>query len=806
MRVTQLDYTAIVNANAARAQANSARISTLGQQQTNRNIKTQAEYLQKAISLNEEAMAANDRINTFNAFVNLAKFGLNLTENLITAKKNADDEKASADLSSMANDISSWIQNDVANNASSYFDENGNVIRSQNFSDTISQYRSQIEGWDVNKNTKENALKAFDSMVDSAWLDVQNNLLGREIDARNDSWNQQLDEALKIDLSKGSADTGLSLIDATTWLTPEEKTQLKSSYQKTYDSNYQSQTVVALASSGDIAGAYDFINGIAGLSVDEINTLKSLATRTSNTALANAVSQFSSSVQERLDSGVTPAIAMQNVNAELDATNLSDDFKSQIKESIKATVFNAGLKELDWPDDLSVLTGEELRTLEAKLDDEGDVLFPVELDKEKNALKALIQSEVEKRNSSNADANISSFKHIYASVEAGTISPSAGLSLMEAMVITGDNDNSDDAALLEYTKKIMNDIVPDKVKDLNKSYLGDFEDMVEESLNITNDSDPELKRRQAELVSAARKSALDFYYTRAGEDITDQQVMDLWQSINERYLGETITEFENLSDDIEGQSLVEEGVNGIPRAGNLEKTLKLLYEMPEGVISQQEDGYYSFSRQDVLDRWVEIENIERNLIEKNNLDDVEELVTIPYERTNADGTKTAVPVPVLQAKDGTRYAMKGSALMMQEKEGMQWVEVANISPDANLEEFMAPVSTDKPRVLLRDGNGGVIDETELPSDELNFISYVQSLENEGKPKEEQPAMNDPVAPAEIEEEEPEILVRNVYGRGMQFWFDGAWYNVDDLNEGGDIIKKYRAYMDAFDGRIPRVRK
>ena len=128
MRLTQLDYTAIVNANAARAQANSARISTLGQQQTNRNIKTQAEYLQKAISLNEEAMAANDRINTFNAFVNLAKFGLNLTENLITAKKNADDEKASADLSSMANDISSWIQNDVANNASSYFDENGNVI------------------------------------------------------------------------------------------------------------------------------------------------------------------------------------------------------------------------------------------------------------------------------------------------------------------------------------------------------------------------------------------------------------------------------------------------------------------------------------------------------------------------------------------------------------------------------------------------------------------------------------------------------------------------------------------------------
>lgn len=797
MKITQLDYSAIRAANSAQANANSMALAVETQKHNNLMTKYNVEYTDKYIKAVNKENNAKRWIQFGTDVANLALKGAELG---IKYKDQADGETASNAITDAADALNNTYNQEYQNNASSFFDADNNIVKPQAIIDQENAIRNNIQNLNIGSRKKEEALAAVDEMFGKAWSDVGEQLAGREIQARNEAWTTRLNDALEVDSTLGTPDNGLEMIQNTGWLTPAEKDNYSLQYKNSFEARVQSNEVSRLAreSGEESANAY-----IKGLNIDETakNTLYSLADSISRDGDENAQGNMQAYVQEQLSKGLFPTVIAEMVKPQLE--NMDPSRREAVVKTMNQEFYKNALKEFNWPSDMSTLTGPQLRDLKADVEDRGTALLP-DMPTELNAMKASIQKELDTRTTANAKGNIQSMDILNAAVDAGYLAPSAAIAQIRESAIYGDSDTSDDEAVSEYIKEYGNksQFVPQQYKSLYTDLVTLYEDSVKNVLGIDMD-DPEQRKLYIDYADQGRAYILDYFYNTPAEKITAADIKEAFNRANEIFLGGTIQDLEAIRSDNEGRTLIQQGFSDLG-TGYLEDVTNLLMEMPEGMISLNPNGQYESPSTLVTNYWGELEIAERNLVQQLNLGDPKNWTVTPYKRTNADGSTTEVPIPVLQSPDGTRYTIVGNEFLKQEKDNDQWDVITTINKSAPLpaDDTITPPTAEQ----IREGQESV-DVSNPPSLDSYKDPWVMPSPDEVAQGQRAVIVDDNEGVfSHLADEGGDVRVRRVQGEGTQFWHNGIWYRVNDLPENSPILKAYDEYMKTFEGSIPKVTK
>lgn len=797
MRITQLDYSAIRAANSATANANSIALAVEQSQHnalaTQFNVDSTKNYID---AVNRENYAKG----WINASMRLANTGLQILEWGLKYKDQADGETAVNALTDAAGSLSDTYDQQYQNNVASFFDGDNNIVKPQAIIDQEDALRNNIQNLSISDSKKQEALADLEDMFNKAWDGVGEQLAGREIQARNEAWTTRLNEALEVDSTLGTPDNGLEMIQNTGWLTPAEKDNYSLQYRNSFEARVQSNEVSRLARESGEETANDYIKG---LNIDETakNTLYSLADSISRDGDENAQGNMQAYVQEQLSKGPFPIVIAEMVKPQLE--NMDPSRREAVVKTMNQEFYKNALKEFNWPSDMSTLTGPQLRDLKADVEDRGTALLP-DMPTELNAMKASIQKELDTRTTANAKGNIQSMDILNAAVDAGYLAPSAAIAQIRESAIYGDSDTSDDEAVSEYIKEYGNksQFVPQQYKSLYTDLVTLYEDGVKNVLGIDMD-DPEQRKLYIDYADQGRAYILDYFYNTPAEKITAADIKEAFNRANEIFLGGTIQNLEAIRSDNEGRTLIQQGFSDLG-TGYLEDVTNLLMEMPEGMISLNPSGQYESPSTLVTNYWGELEIAVRNLVQQLNLGDPKNWTVTPYKRTNADGSTTEVPIPVLQSPDGTRYTIVGNEFLKQEKESNQWDVITTINKPAPLpaDDTITPPTAEQ----IREGQESVDVANPPPIEEYRDPWVMPSPDDVAQGQRAVIIDDNEEAFSHLADEGGDVRVRRVQGEGTQFWYNGRWYRVNDLPESSPILKAYDEYMKTFEGSIPKVTK
>ena len=804
MKITQLDYSAIRAANSAQANANSMALAI--DQQRHNNLMTAANvvYTDKSVKSSQRIYNAQKDLREAqkigNSLKEVASLAGQVWKIAATKKDEADGETASNALTDAADALNNTYNQEYQNNAASFFDADNNIVKPQAIIDQENAIRNNIQNLNIGSRKKEEALAAVDEMFGKAWSDVGEQLAGREIQARNEAWTTRLNDALEVDSTLGTPDNGLAMIQNTGWLTPAEKDNYSLQYRNSFEARVQSNEVSRLARESGEETANDYIKG---LSIDETakNTLYSLADSIAKDGDENAQGSMQSYVQQQLEKGIFPVVIAEMVEPQLE--NMDPSRREAVETVMHQEFYKNALQEFNWPADMSTLSAPQLQELKTNVEERGTALLP-DMPTELNAMKASIQKELDTRTTANAKGNIQSMDILNAAVDAGYLAPSAAIAQIRESAIYGDSDTSDDEAVSEYIKEYGNksQFVPQQYKSLYTDLVTLYEDSVKNVLGIDMD-DPEQRKLYIDYADQGRAYILDYFYNTPAEKITAADIKEAFNRANEIFLGGTIQDLEAIRSENEGRTLIQQGFSNLG-TGYLEDVTDLLMQMPEGMISLNPNGQYESPSTLVTNYWGELEIAERNLVQQLNLGDPKNWTVTPYKRTNEDGSITEVPIPVLQSPDGTRYTIVGNEFLKQEKDSNKWDLVTTINKSAPLpaDDTITPPTA----AQIREGQES-IDVSNPPSlDSYKDPWVMPSPEDVRQGQRAVVIDDDEGAFSHLADEGGDVRVRRVQGEGVQFWYSGRWYRIDELPESSPILKAYDEYIKTFEGSIPKVTK
>ena len=814
MKITQLDYSAIRAANSAQANANSMALAVETQKHNNLMTKYNVEYTDKYIKAVNKENNAKRWIQFGTDVANLALKGAAIG---IKYKDQADGETASNAITDAADALNNTYNQEYQNNAASFFDADNNIVKPQAIIDQENAIRNSIQNLNIGNGKKEEALAAVDEMFSKAWSDVGEQLAGREIQARNEAWITRLNDALEVDSTLGTPDNGLEMIQNTSWLTPAEKENYSLQYKNSFEARVQSNEVSRLARESGEETANDYIKG---LSIDETakNTLYSLADSIAKDGDENAQGNMQSYVQQQLEKGIFPVVIAEMVEPQLENMDLSR--REAVETVMHQAFYDNAVEAFDVPDDITTLSGEQLRTLQTNLAEKGETMLP-DMPTELNSLKATVQNEIDRRDKLNLDNNLENLDLLYNSAGV-TQAPSAVL----AQLLSTDPEDipskalstkssEDDQKITELVGKLYNreDFIPSQYKQLYKDSTDNLADLIKTTYDIDMDA-PEDIQQYSSLKGQVFGRFLDYFWYTDPQDITEEGIMAAYEKAKNIYFGENMERLEKLRNKYGDRTFIEDGL-GEYSAELLSKYSDIALDAPDGMIEQNPDnagnGEYTFAAPAYGTVWAEAAVLIKDSVSAYTGEDVSGWTLTPYTVRNADGSTSKKPWPIIESPDGsTRYTVLGNSLMMKTTKNGPWQAIHNFESNPNprhpVPSYQAPVSVDVPRRLLSDGEGGYIDETELLPEENNVISLVQSLERETPTEKETPrtVVEETVEPVEYQEKKPSVPIRLVKGSGTEFWYEGKWYLVNDLTENSNVMNAYDKFIRTFKGKIPRV--
>ena len=338
MRVTQLDYTAIRAANAANVQANSAKLQ-------NKQLDFNSQRIDTNQWLNNRVREVNDYIDTLNGVQNFVNTVADVGLKLFNAKYEADVATANSGLEEQTTEASTWLLQEISNNAGSFFDNNGNLVKPEAYTQRIQSLHDYVDGLDVMDSVKEQAHAVIDSYDTKAWAGVAEDLIARNTQERNDAWTKQLDDILEIDLSSGSPDYGLEMIQNTGFLTPAEKENYSSQYQDSFRINYNNRAITEAAKNDGYSAAKDIIPTLDTKNQDEIDYLDDLAYSVANNQTKKDIQDYTEYATNQLAQGTSPRLVLDTV--EMEISGMKDEGrKKDILASVDNAIYSSGLKSL----------------------------------------------------------------------------------------------------------------------------------------------------------------------------------------------------------------------------------------------------------------------------------------------------------------------------------------------------------------------------------------------------------------------------------------------------------------------------
>lgn len=377
MKITQLDYSAIMNANSAQMAAESAAQNNRAISMSNAINKMNQANFERTRKLQEDAQAIQASANKTAAIANIINSGLNVGQaglGLYNSIKQAkyENDLAAYRLANIQNvaDFQSLIA--TTNNLGS-FDENGEFKVSEEITGYLDKVVNDIQTSDWTKEVKEQALMQWAEIGASASISIAQEYGTRQRESKATLETLQLEEIKKGEvLMESGYDAGYSFIDGLNY-DSTTKEAMKLQYRTSIDSGRRTNKALALLSSNGYKAAYNYVKGLDGITETERNSLfSSISTQYANSSAQTSVAT-QNHFNELLSSGAynNPADARNIVNQKYGIDSQDADFRKLINSGLDTVQLEWALTQYAGLQNLEALTPIELDRLyeEIKTDD-----------------------------------------------------------------------------------------------------------------------------------------------------------------------------------------------------------------------------------------------------------------------------------------------------------------------------------------------------------------------------------------------------------------------------------------------------
>ena len=656
MKITTVDYTAIMNANAARFSARQAEI-----------VNQQQERFDKISKQLETAQNLSDISSTIFDLIDI-------TSSVASRFKEVQDQKdtttANDALQAITTDAQAEIPRIVMENgAIARFDDQGQVVFAPEFESFVDSQRSRIEGLDIGDDIKESAMSAFDKWEKAARAQYTADLYNQEISAIQQSRDNQLTEAAKIDsLSPGSYSTGESAIDSWTDLTPQVRENLKYGYRQDVDALSRQEQVLSKVRTEGLDDALSYIAGLDDIGEADRIQLEDLAKGTAKDFTDTKVQQYTSRMQEQLANGTSPATIRQGMQAELEA--LPTDARQEVEDAMDAVQLSEAFKKLPTTD-YSTLTTLELTELKSDIEDGAYSQWFYGLDEEKAVVISTIDDEIQSRTEAYVKADEEQAKEnktfnegVLQSYLNGDISGNLAVELMTQRA-GGTVSLTDDADLMAVVHKVQSTL-PYDYQALSEDFLAQMDSAFKTRLEVGDD---EVNMDLMRLNVKVEGEILDLFQRTSADSMTPELFMNQLEVIKRGYIGDMVDKLGDVSKPEE--SLIRSAAFNNLDYGDYFETLTLLEQSPESAYLDK-DNMLTFRSDEAEASYRKAEQAGLYVLDLLGVEDM-----TPGPLIGEDGSIS--PVPTFTSSTGATYMISGDGKLYLRQPDGKWIPLTDVN-------------------------------------------------------------------------------------------------------------------------------
>lgn len=662
MKVTQIDYSAIINANASKFSA----------KQTEIGLKKQKSALDSYASSQQALTTANISQSILNFANSLGK----VYETYKKSQEELDIQEANSLLTEIAATANANIKKIISDGGQIVrFDNNGTAVFTDEFENYIQTEKQKIIDLNIDQKIKDNALASFNEFETAARGQYLDDLYQRNIDAIQTARQNQISEASLLDSSvSGMYDTGFSLIDTWTDLSDIERENLKYAYKKNVDNTNRTNTVITLARDKGLDDALSYIRGLTGITEEDRLALESQAYSTNNNEIQKQNIIVSNAFSQRLQNGEFPADIRKEMQPLLDA--MDNDRKTEIEKSIDLIQMqyvqnNLPKFNMDTSSSAtligyknSISPGGKFDYLFKGIEEYQDSLILDVQDKisQRQALETKAIEETEKEKLEYTKNYINGLEKM---VQNGEISGQQAISMAKNLALQTSSYNDD--LLVEDMVKNISQIVPSQYKNLVDDFLKNFEASYRNYIGLDN---KEFSADVLFAVNSARGELIDLFYQTATNEITPDQIKLRMENINQGYMGKIIDKLAGIS--LPEETLIREGVFNI-NTSDLSKTINLLSQNASSIYKDSE-GMIKFRNQQTQISYQKV--MEAGLFVLDKLG-IQTNFVKPLQTA-----EDLIPIPTFITIDGQTYTLDAQNNLLEMKDG-KWEAFKNVADILN---------------------------------------------------------------------------------------------------------------------------
>lgn len=693
MKISQLDYSAMINANsavmAAEANAQNNRAISMADsinKMNQSNLERTSALQAKAQEIQANANKANAIANIINAGLNVVASGADIYNSIKQAK--IENDTAAWNLSKLQNvtDFQTLIA--TADNLGSFNDQ-GEFEISNEISDFIYKVVSDIKASDWTKDVKDLAIQEWAQIGSAASVSIAQEYGARQKQSKATLEGLELQEIQKAEIITGSGyEAGYNFINNLSY-DDTTKEALRLNYKNGVDEGRRQETALATLSTSGYNAARDYVTSLTGITETERRNLLATISTQYESQTAQAVQAAGNLWADCMANSMTAADAREAVMEQTGANSQDDDFQQAIKKVIDTAQITYAVAQYPDYSQLDYLTATKLDLLYESIEqDEKGVFVGIEntqqtmlatVNDQRIAYDSSLATEAkdfltaEETNFENTgNSAVSLFKAGYISATTAVADIEAAMldvtrdfvdsygALLADGTITQEQydaaeesfiarlDSSKDALLLQCV--VAN--VPEQYKDYVKTSITDmlykhFDDKAYDKLD--EEKQKEWKRLEAD----AMMKAIEYTKSTATEDMSIKQWDDFVFNLKDELLYGKIALIADIAAGKE--TLVTEKADNSLDYGNQEKVRELAYGA-ENAIYEYPNGGFEFTRSD----WEEVynqeaENLGKELVRRGivNAEESSKILTQPMRDANGD----LIPIPTITVDD-TIYSLQ----------------------------------------------------------------------------------------------------------------------------------------------------
>ena len=693
MKISQLDYSAMMNANsavmAAEANAQNNRAISMADsinKMNQSNLERTSALQAKAQEIQANANKANAIANIINAGLNVVASGADIYNSIKQAK--IENDTAAWNLSKLQNvtDFQTLIA--TADNLGSFNDQ-GEFEISNEISDFIYKVVSDIKASDWTKDVKDLAIQEWAQIGSAASVSIAQEYGARQKQSKATLEGLELQEIQKAEIITGTGyDAGYNFINNLSYDdTTKEALRLK--YKNGVDEGRRQETALATLSTSGYNAARDYVNSLTGITETERRNLLATISTQYESQTAQAVQAAGNLWADCMANGMTAADAREAVMEQTGANSQDDDFQQAIKKVIDTAQITYAVEQYPTYSQLDYLTAPELDLLYESIEqDEKGVFVGIEntqqtmlttVNDQRIAYDSSLATEAkdfltaEETNFDNTgNSAVSLFKAGYISATTAVADIEAAMqdvtqdfvdsygSLLANGTITQEQYDAAEEAFIARLDKTKDALllqcvvanVPAQFQDYVKTSITDmlykhFDDKAYDKLD--EEKQKEWKRLEAD----AMMKAIEYTKSTATEDMSTKQWDDFVFNLKDELLYGKIALIADIA--AEKKTLVTEKADNSLDYGNQEKVRELAYGA-ENAIYEYPNGGFEFTRSD----WEEVynqeaENLGKELVRRGivNAEESSKILTQPMRDANGD----LIPIPTITVDD-TIYSLQ----------------------------------------------------------------------------------------------------------------------------------------------------